>query len=93
MGVEGVASHHGVDENGGGLLEKCLADRQFTVVFFTTVAVHGERCPGGIGEAKASAGEIGAASPFGNDEAAELNDELETVGAGHGILTDRGVGA
>ena len=33
LGVEGVASHYGADENGGGLLEKCLADRQFTVVF------------------------------------------------------------
>ena len=37
------------------------------------------------------AGEIGAAGPFGNDEAAELNDELETLGAGHGIPTDSGV--
>ena len=37
------------------------------------------------------AGEIGAAGPFGNDEAAELDDELEMVGAGHGIPTDPGV--
>ena len=44
--MEGVASHHGVDENGGGFLKKCLADRQFAVVFFTTVGVHGKRCPG-----------------------------------------------
>ena len=28
--------HHGVDENGGGLLEECLADRPFTVILFTT---------------------------------------------------------
>ena len=36
-------------------------------------------------------GEIGAAGPFGNDEAAGLNDELQTVGAGHGIPTDPNV--
>ena len=53
--------------------------------------MHGEWCSGGIGEAKASAGEIGTAGSFGNDEAAELDDELQTVGAGHGIPTDPGV--
>ena len=37
------------------------------------------------------AGEIGAAGLLGNEEAAELDDELEAVGAGDRIPADSGV--
>ena len=43
------------------------------------------------GEAEALAGEIGAAVPFEDDEAAQLHDEFEAVGAGHRVPTDPGV--
>ena len=42
-------------------------------------------------EAEALAGEIGAAGLLGNDEAAELDDEFEAVGASDGIPADPGV--
>ena len=43
------------------------------------------------GEAEALAGEIGATGILGNDEAAELDDELEAVGAGDRVPADPGV--
>ena len=40
------------------------------------------------GETEALAGEIGSPGFLRNDEAAELDDELEAIGAGDGIPTD-----
>lgn len=40
------------------------------------------------GAAKALAGEIGVALLVDNDEAAELHDEFESVGAGHRVPAD-----
>ena len=48
-------------------------------------------CKFAQGEAEALASKIGTAGAFGNNEAAELDDELEAVGASHGIPTDPGV--
>ena len=88
MGVEGVASHHGVDENGGGFLKKCLADRQFAVVFFTTVGVHGERCPGVV----VTEGDEGSEFAFAAEILAVEREAFgEEVTVGHEPLID-GIG-
>jgi len=43
LGIEGVACDDCVVENGGGLLEECLADGQFAVVLFPAIGAHGQR--------------------------------------------------
>ena len=43
------------------------------------------------GKAEALAGEIGAAVPLQDDEAAQLHDEFEAVGAGYRVPSDPGV--
>ena len=40
------ASNDGVDENGGDLLEECLTNRQFAVVFVPAVGAYDQRGSG-----------------------------------------------
>jgi hypothetical protein len=65
-----------------GVVETLGEQRSITVFFLPRVGKLTQ------GEAEALAGKIGTAGFLWNDEAAELDDEFEAVGAGDGIPAD-----
>ena len=94
LGVEGVAGHHGVGEDGGGLFEEDLADGQFAVVLFAAVGAHGERRSGGVvaeGDERsefAFSTEVFAVEGEGFGEEVAVGGEPLVDGEGKGVGVD-----
>ena len=93
MRVEGVAGNDGVGENGGGLLEECLADGQFAVVLVPAVGAHDQRGSGVMvaeGDERAEfafSAEVLAVEreAFGQEVAVSREPLVDGVGEGVGV--------
>jgi len=69
----------------GWIMEAFGEKRTVTVLLFPLVLKSAQ------GQTETLAGEVGTAGPLWNKKAAELDNELEAVGAGHGIPANPGV--